>query len=203
MTVMQSLKEFARRVFFHPHGVEFGEHSTVRRPWNIYGAPQHMRVGSNCFILPNLHVQLLILPQRAKTPSLVIEDGVYIGQNAFITVGDEIHIGEGSVLSDSVYITDLAHGMDPEGPPIMEQPLESKGPVRIGKRCFLGYRVAVLPGVHLGDHCIVGANSTVTKSFPAYSMIAGSPARIVKTYAKELRQWVSPSEGKSFRAPSC
>jgi lipopolysaccharide O-acetyltransferase len=73
----------------------------------------------------------------------------------------------------------------------MQQALISKGPVTIGRRCFLGFRVAVMPGVTLGEHCVVGANSTVTRSFPAYSMIGGSPARLLKTYSLETHQWMA------------
>jgi acetyltransferase-like isoleucine patch superfamily enzyme len=76
----------------------------------------------------------------------------------------------------------------------MEQSLISKGPVVIGRSCFLGFRVAVMPGVTLGEHCVVGANSTVTRSFPAYSMIGGSPARILKRYSQTLGRWVSAKE---------
>jgi acetyltransferase-like isoleucine patch superfamily enzyme len=46
----------------------------------------------------------------------------------------------------------------------------------------------------LGDHCVVGANSTVTRSFPSYSMIGGSPARLLKRYSHSLEQWVAPDE---------
>ncbi|WP_396275136.1 acyltransferase [Granulicella aggregans] len=72
----------------------------------------------------------------------------------------------------------------------MRQNLESKGPIVIGDNCFLGYRVAVTPGVTLGEWCVVGANSVVTKSFPPYSMIAGAPARMIKRYSLEERAWV-------------
>ncbi len=71
------------------------------------------------------------------------------------------------MLSEQVYITDLSHGLQPDRGPIMKQPLESKGPVRIGPRCFLGYRTAIMPGVTLGESCVVGANSVVTRSFSA------------------------------------
>jgi acetyltransferase-like isoleucine patch superfamily enzyme len=71
----------------------------------------------------------------------------------------------------------------------MKQPLTSKGPVRIGEGSFLGYRTVVMPGVTLGMHCVVGCNSVVMRSFPAYSMLAGSPARRVKAYSFEQRCW--------------
>jgi len=52
---------------------------------------------------------------------------------------------------------------------------------RIGKRCFIGARSIILPGVTIGDHCIVGSGSVVTKDMPAYSIIAGNPARVIRS----------------------
>jgi acetyltransferase-like isoleucine patch superfamily enzyme len=190
---MRVLKEAFRKVYLRPAGVRVGDSSRVKRPWKILGG-KYMRVGSRCVILEGLHVELLLVePHRGLMPQLVIEDDVYIGRNAFITAVDAIRIGAGSVLSDSVYITDESHGMQPDQGLIMSQPLESKGPVSIGRNCFIGYRAAIMPGVTLGDHCIVGVNSTVTKSYPSFSMLAGSPARIIKTYSPELGEWTKPS----------
>lgn len=51
---------------------------------------------------------------------------------------------------------------------------------RIGEDCFIGGRALILPGVEIGDGCVVGAGSVVTKSVPARSLVAGNPARVLR-----------------------
>ncbi len=52
---------------------------------------------------------------------------------------------------------------------------------RIGENCFIGGRSLILPGVEIGDHCVVGAGSVVTKSVPPRSIVAGNPARVIRS----------------------
>jgi acetyltransferase-like isoleucine patch superfamily enzyme len=52
---------------------------------------------------------------------------------------------------------------------------------RIGKNCFIGGSSLILPGVEIGDNCVVGAGSVVTKSVPPRSVVAGNPARILRS----------------------
>jgi acetyltransferase-like isoleucine patch superfamily enzyme len=54
-------------------------------------------------------------------------------------------------------------------------------PIRIGRNCWLGVNVVILPGVSLGDDCVVGAGAVVTKSFPAGSILGGVPAKLMKS----------------------
>jgi acetyltransferase-like isoleucine patch superfamily enzyme len=123
-------------------------------------------------------------------PEIAIGNDVYIGDFCSIFAINRVTIEDGCVLSNYVYISDSAHGIDPAKGPIMHQNLYSKGEVRIGRSTFIGYRVCVMPGVTLGEHCVVGANAVVTKSFPAYSMIAGVPAQLVKRYSLTEKKWV-------------
>ncbi|MBU2258230.1 MAG: acyltransferase, partial [Candidatus Omnitrophica bacterium] len=52
--------------------------------------------------------------------------------------------------------------------------------VAIEDECFIGAHSFILKGVRLGRHCVVGANSVVTRSFPANSVIAGAPAKLIR-----------------------
>ncbi len=186
---MNFLKEQHKNLLYRPAGVTFGRGSFMRRPFSIRGAA-HIRFGDRTTVRGNAYMDAITEYAGVQyAPIIEIGNDVYIGGYAYFTAVDRITIGDGCVLSEHVYITDESHGFDPAGLPIMEQELVSKGPVTLGARCFLGYRSAVLPGVTLGEGCVVGANSTVTRSFPAYSMIGGSPARLLKTYSVENGTW--------------
>ena len=187
-----------RQVFFErPFGLAaIGKNSIIKRPRTLHGR-EFLRIGDDSSILE--HSFMLAVSEyegRRYSPSIQIGTQVYVGRYVYLVAANEISIGSGSVLSEQVYITDMNHGFDPSRGPIMQQAIESKGPVKIGPNCFLGYRVAVMPGVTLGEWCIVGANSVVTRSFPGYSMIAGSPARLIKVYSHELGRWLEPKAVK-------
>ena len=64
-------------------------------------------------------------------------------------------------------------------PPI-NRPLFSKGPVVIEDNVWIGDKATILSGVTIGMGAIVGANSVITKDIPAYAVVAGSPAKIIK-----------------------
>ena len=184
-------------LFYRPSGVAMGPRSYIFSPRTI-NQPHTLTLGERCEILAGSYIWTLesgmIWKREGGTPQVRIGDGTYIGRHLFLTAIHSVSIGKHCVLSDYVYITDHAHGLDPQGGFTLHPPLESKGPVEIGDNCFIGFRAAILPGVTLGAHCVVGVNSVVTRSFPAYTMLAGAPARAIKTYSHELKQWVSIDE---------
>lgn len=185
---------FAKRIWLRPRGMHMGEGSIVRRPWTIKNPT---RIVTGLRVRIGRHVVFNALSDYEGSPldgHIVLGNDVYIGGHTQIHAMKLVEIGDGCVLSEHVYVSDIAHGLDPRAGLIMKQPLESKGAVRIGKHVFVGYGCSILPGITLGDHCIVGTRSTVTRSFPAYSMIAGSPARLVKVFDHQRGAWTDPSQ---------
>ncbi|MDV7145540.1 acyltransferase [Tropicimonas sp. TH_r6] len=67
---------------------------------------------------------------------------------------------------------------------------------RIGENCFIGGRSLILPGVEIGDSCIVGAGSVVTKSVPSGSIVAGNPARVLRSGLQLLTYGRIPPEDR-------
>jgi acetyltransferase-like isoleucine patch superfamily enzyme len=115
-------------------------------------------------------------------PRINIGKNVHIGRYATITAVNQISIGDNCLMSEYVYISDHAHDVFTGSQlPLVKMPLIDKGKVSIGKNCFIGFRAIIMPGVTLGDQCIVGAASVVTHSFPPKSVLAGTPARLLRT----------------------
>lgn len=115
---------------------------------------------------------------------LIIGDHSYIGMNtilngysAQLTVGHHVSFAQNvNVMVDS----------GPNASEILQKifPLEH-GPVTIGNHCWIGASAIVMPNVILGDFCIVAANSFVNNSFPNYSIVGGTPARLIRRLRKE------------------
>ena len=123
---------------------------------------------------------------------IVVKNRCYFGNGSRLSVGNNSQLGQNSRLQGTIFIGDdcvmgpdvvimaTSHGYDRTDIPIRLQGGWEK-PIRIGNDVWIGTRVIILPGVELGNHCIVAAGAVVTKSFPPYSIIGGVPARLLKS----------------------
>ena len=83
-------------------------------------------------------------------------------------------------MGTDVTIITRNHRFDRTDIPMMEQGFEEERPVYIGNDVWIGDRVLILPGVHIGDGSIIAAGAVVTKDVPPYSIVAGVPARKIR-----------------------
>ena len=105
-----------------------------------------------------------------------------IGKRVFINAGCQfqdqggIEIGDDVLIGPQTIIATLNHDPDPEkrGGMIPK-------PVKIGSKVWLGARVTICPGVTIGDGAVVGAGAVVTKNVPPRTVVAGVPAKVIKT----------------------
>ena len=88
-----------------------------------------------------------------------------------------------------VFVSDYTHFYSDVTKPINEQPIVTKGAVRIGEGSWLGLGCQIYSGVTIGKHCVVGGGSIVTHSVPDFCVVAGNPARIIKRYNEETSEW--------------
>lgn len=119
-----------------------------------------------------------------------IGNNVDIGNNSFISANNSIEIGNHVIMSSYVFITDHDHGFQDFNKNLHEQPLSEGGYVKIGDNVFLGVKSSIMKNVTIGERSIVAANSVVTKDVPPYSIVAGNPAKIIKQYDFEKKEWI-------------
>lgn len=127
-------------------------------------------IGENCCVLSPLHANF-----GGKH--------VHFGKNVFanfnLTLVDDTHIYVGDCVMFAPNVT-IATATHPISPALREKGYQYNLPVHIGKNCWLGAGVIVLPGVTIGENTVVGAGSVVTKDLPANVVAVGNPCRVLR-----------------------
>ena len=165
----------------------------LERPLSLVGL-RYVTVGHsfNC----GHHLRLEIFDFHNGThfePTVFFGDNVSLNDRCHIAAIHRIDIGNDVLIGSDVYISDHAHGQTEEiesSLPPGRRILHSKGPVSIGDRVWIGSKVSILPGVSIGTGAIIGAGSVVTRDVPAFSVVGGVPASIIRAPASQ----VSPEE---------
>ena len=110
--------------------------------------------------------------------------GLRIGANSQLgansRIGPDVVIGDDVVMGPDVVIMTTSHAFEDSKVPIRRQGNLPVRRVTIGNDVWIGTRVIIMPGVRLGDGCVVGAGSVVTRDIPPMAIAAGSPARVIR-----------------------
>lgn len=115
-----------------------------------------------------------------KGGNIILEDRVNLSANCTLFSSNDLHIGAGTMIGAYTYVLSGGEYDHHADIPFADQDgMETKGPCRIGKNCWLGARVTVLDGVKIGDHSVMAAGAVVTRSFPEKSVIGGIPAKSI------------------------
>ncbi|MBF0438219.1 MAG: acyltransferase [Magnetococcales bacterium] len=111
--------------------------------------------------------------------NVILGNHVRINVNCMMQAHARIEIGDYTMIGASCLIVTANHDTSKRGLEAFDT--QKHLPVKIGRHCWLGAGVTVLPGVTIGDEVVVGAGSTVTSDLPPGGIYAGSPARFIKT----------------------
>jgi acetyltransferase-like isoleucine patch superfamily enzyme len=144
--------------------------------------PQYISVGSNSVFLRDTCLTATPCMQD-KSPVISIGNHCRFGFSNHISAINNITIGDHVLTGSYVLISDNAHGESKREEldiPPLERHLYSKGGIHIGNNVWIGDKVSILPGVHIGENSIIGANSLVTRDIPRNCIAAGIPATVIR-----------------------
>jgi len=176
-------------------------HLTIDLPRRIINPEQisfgdYVWLGPGCFIAAVKEYPSVSLRHPDKhhdvqtfSPRIHIGHRVTASGNLVIGAVREIDIGDDVMFAFNVTVLDNLHGFQHPYEPYKYQPLQSIAPVQIGRGCWIGQNVVILPAVTIGEMSIIGANSVVTHSIPERSIAIGAPARVVKQWDDGAREW--------------
>ena len=183
----------SRRFFtrlFRSHFAEFGQGSYIDGPSWIRGG-ESISIGNDVQIWRASRFDVV----NAEAGRIVIEigDGVVLNPSIRISGAKSVRIGPGVGISSNCFITDNDHySPDPTIGAVANTHVIA-APTSIGAHAWIGEKACVLKGVTIGTHSIIGAGSVVVRDVPPFSIAAGVPARVIKTWCHDTNTWIVSS----------
>eukprot|EP00698_Gefionella_okellyi_P018414 TRINITY_DN5514_c0_g1_i1.p1 TRINITY_DN5514_c0_g1~~TRINITY_DN5514_c0_g1_i1.p1 ORF type:complete len:197 (+),score=31.57 TRINITY_DN5514_c0_g1_i1:107-697(+) len=116
--------------------------------------------------------------------NIELGNGVYMNFDCVILDVCKVRIGANTLMAPGVHIYAATHPIDPVP---RRAGVEMGKPVTIGENVWLGGRVVVCPGVSIGDNCVIGAGSVVTKDIPANVVAVGNPCKVLRPVTADDR----------------
>lgn len=127
------------------------------------------KIGPNCYIEPPFHANF-------GGKHCYFGDHIYANFNLTVVDDTYIHVGDHTMFGPNVTLATSGHPILPE---LRQAGYQHNQAIHIGKNCWLGAGVVVLPGITIGDNTVVGAGSVVTKDLPANVVAVGDPCKIL------------------------
>ena len=136
-------------------------------------------IGKNCYIEPPFH---------ANWGGKNCHFGKNVYANFNLTLVDDTHIfvGDYTMFGPNVTVATAGHPILPE---LREKVYQYNFPVTIGRNCWIGAGVVIVPGVTIGDNTVIGAGSVVTKDIPSNVVAVGNPCRILREISEHDKEF--------------
>jgi len=168
------------RLFLNPFKHKRGRHSCICRRTRIDVFPW------NDFILgKNSTIEDFATVNNGAGP-------VYIGERSRIglscTVIGPVTIGNDIMLAQNIVLSGLNHGYEDITIPISHQK-QTTAMITVEDEAWIGANAVIVAGVRIGKHSVIAAGSIVTRDVPPYSIVGGNPAKLLKAYNPETKQW--------------
>lgn len=149
----------------------------------VWIRPSKIELATGARIFPGSRLEV-----HSDAGRIIIGRHCSIGQNFHCTAIGTIKIGARTVITANVCVTDIAHDFEVPSVAQVDQQFIGSQTI-IGENVFIGVGAVILPGTSIGDNCIIGANSVVQGDFSCNTVIAGVPAKSIKSYDPENGLW--------------
>lgn len=136
-------------------------------------------IGEGCYIEPPFHANF-------GGAHCHLGKNVYANFNLTLVDDGDIYIGDYTMFGPNVTVATAGH---PILPPLRERGLQYNMPVRIGKNCWIGAGVVIVPGITIGDNTVIGAGSVVTKDIPSGVVAVGNPCRVLREIGERDKEY--------------
>src|SRR4051794_22430012 len=133
-----------------------------------------LEVGSGTLFEPDVWITA---PGEAR---IRIGSGSFLNIAVMVAAVELVEIGDHCMFANGCFVTDGSHRFDDPDKPVPWQGFDTKGPTRVADNVWCGAHVVITGGVTVGERCVIGANSVVTRDLPPRSIAAGAPAKVLR-----------------------